>query len=108
MFVDLVVDGIPVTVTDTVEGSAFGLDDAAKAAASSSSGGGGTRARYSIQVFDEEDMTAAGGADADAAIEAAVAEAVAAAAAEAEAEAEAAGADVGQQAEGQREAIGSS
>lgn len=84
---DIVVDGIPVTVTDTVEGTAF-CAGAAAAGAAGGAEGQGTRPRFSIEVLDD---AAAAAADDAAAMEAAVAEAVAAAVAEAEAEVEAAG-----------------
>jgi hypothetical protein len=103
---DIVVDGIPVTVTDTVEGTAFSNAAAAEASAAGAAGAG-ARPRFSIEVLDDaagEVPASAAAATAAAAgeevdeedgegidLEAAVAEAVAAAVAEFEAEAAAAG-----------------
>jgi len=74
---DIVVDGIPVTVTDTVEGMAFGTSAAAAAAQGSSSG----RPRFTLEVLDDAAAGEGEGEEAEAAAAAAVAAAVAAMAA---------------------------
>ena len=61
---DILVDGIPVTVTDTVDGAAFGGGEAAEGGA-----GGGVRPRFTVEVLDAAE--AAGVPDSSAAAPAA-------------------------------------